>query len=108
MLIRFRLDCDHNRVSRSDPRVFNHNSVQQVGTYIQDAHSAPSIKGKSSSASKKQTVSHPNMLPLNSQIATSPKKNKDSTNRPTSIENACSFNFTVLCSKFDQKWYLRY
>ena len=108
MLVRFRLDCDHKRVSRSDPRVFNHNSVQQVGTYIQDAHSAPSIKGKSRSASKKRTASHPTMLPLNSQIATSPKKNKVSTNCSSTRENARSFNFIVLCSKFDQKWYLRY
>ena len=66
MLIRFRLDCDHKRVSRSDPRVFNHNSVQQVGTYIQDAHSAPSIKGKRRSASKNRTASYPTMSHLNS------------------------------------------
>ena len=108
MLVRFRLDCDHKRVSRSDPRVFNHNSIQQVGTYIQYPHSAPSIKGKSRSASKKRTVSSPTILPLNSEIATSPKKNKVSTNRPSSKENSCSFNVTVICSKLDKKWHLRY
>ena len=74
MLIRFRLDCDHKRVSRSDPRVFNHNSVQQVGTYIQDAHSTPSIKGKSRRVSKKRTISNPALLISNSETATSPKK----------------------------------
>ena len=58
MLVQFRLDCDRKCVSRSDSRVLNHNSVQQVGTYIKNALSAPSIKGKSRSASKKRTVSH--------------------------------------------------
>ena len=61
MLVRFRLDCHHKRVSRSIPRVFAHNYVQQVGTYIQDAHSSPSIKGKSRSASKKELFI---MLPI--------------------------------------------
>ena len=52
-MIRFRLDCLHKRVSRSNPRLFANNYVQEVGTYIQDAHSSPSIKGKSRSATKK-------------------------------------------------------
>ena len=83
MLVRFHLDCDHTRVSRSDPRDFNHSSVQQVGTYTQNTHSTPSIKGKGRSASMKRSVSIPTMLPLNSEIATSPKKNKTSTNHPS-------------------------
>ena len=53
MLVRFRLDCHHKRVTRSKPRLFADNNLQQVGTYIQDAHSSPSIKGKSRSSSKK-------------------------------------------------------
>ena len=50
MLIRFLLDCDHKRVSYSIPRNFSNNFIQQVGTYIQDPHSAPSIKCKRRSA----------------------------------------------------------
>ena len=53
MLVRFRLDCHHKRVTRSKPRSFADNNIQHVGTYIQDAHSSPSIKGKSRSSSKK-------------------------------------------------------
>ena len=56
LLVRFRLDCLHKHVSRSIPRLFANNYVQEVGTYIQDAHSSPSIKGKSRSASKKRTI----------------------------------------------------
>ena len=56
LFVRFRLDCLHKRVSRSKPRLFVNNYLQEVGTYIQDAHSSPSIKGKSRSSSKKRTV----------------------------------------------------
>ena len=62
MIVRFRLDCEHKRVSRSAPRVFNTNSVQEIGTYIQDAHSAPSIKGKSRSASKKRNIKNDTLV----------------------------------------------
>ena len=74
MLVRFRLDYGHKGVSHSDPCDFNHNSVQQVGTYIQYARSIPSIKGKSRSAYKKQTADNPTPLSPNSEIATSTKK----------------------------------
>ena len=50
ILIRFRLDCDHKRVSHYIPRNFSNNFVQQVGTYIQDPRSAPNIIGRSRSA----------------------------------------------------------
>ena len=82
MLARFRLDCLHKSVSRSKPRLFANNYVQEIGTYIQDAHSSPSIKGKSRSSSKKRTVH--NALDSDHAIdadsntstrATSPKKN---------------------------------
>ena len=53
ILVRFHLDCDHKSVSCSDTRDLNHDTAQKAGTYIQDSHSAPSIKGKSRSASKK-------------------------------------------------------
>ena len=53
MLIQFRLDYEHKRVSLSAPRVFSTNFVQQFGIYIKDPHSALSIKGKSRSTSKK-------------------------------------------------------
>ena len=53
MLARFCLYCDHKRVSRSNHRVFNHNSAQQVGTFIQDVHILQIMKVKNRSASKK-------------------------------------------------------
>ena len=115
MLVRFRLDCLHKRVTRSKPRSFADNNLQQVGTYIQDAHSSPSIKGKSRSSSKKRFV-YSNMESDDvtdmdftvSSNATSPKKNKVSTCRPFDKASACNFNITVICSKSDHKWYLRY
>ena len=115
MLVRFRLDCHHKRVTRSKPRLFADNNLQQVGTYIQDAHSSPSIKGKSRSSSKKRfvhnTMDSDAILDPDSNLstnATSPKKNKVSTCRPINKASACNFNITVICSKSDHKWYLRY
>ena len=109
MLVRFRLDCEHKRVSRSAARVFNTNSVQEFGTYIQDPHSAPSIKGKSRSASKKRNLKNAILVDGNLvDCKSSPKKNKISTCRPATKAESCPFNFTVICSKSDEKWYLRY
>ena len=115
MLVRFRLDCLHKRVTRSKPRSFADNNLQQVGTYIQDAHSSPSIKGKSRSSSKKRfvynTMDSDAVMDTDSNLstnATSPNKNKVSTCRPMNKASACNFNITVICSKNDHKWYLRY
>ena len=122
MLVRFRLDCHHKRVTRSKPRMFSDNNLQQVGTYIQDAHSTPSIKGKSRSSSKRRFVwatksfvdSNMESDDVNdtdsnlSSNVTSTKKNKVSTCRPINKASACKFNITVICSKSDHKWYLRY
>ena len=38
----------------------------------------------------------------------SSRKNKVSTSRPSTSDVACTFNITVICSKIDKKWYLRY
>ena len=115
MLVRFRLDCLHKRVTRSKPRSFADNNLQQVGTYIQDAHSSPSIKGKSRSSSKKRfvynTMDSDAVMDTDSNLstnATSRNKNKVSTCRPMNKASACNFNITVICSKNDHKWYLRY
>ena len=108
MIVRFRLDCDHKRVSLSIPRAFNHTSVQQVGTYIQDAHSALSVKVKSRSSSKIRTVNDTTTSNLKVPIGTSsPKKDKVFTNCPYIRDDACSFNFFIICRNIDNKWYLR-
>ena len=89
--------------------MFNPKFVQEVGTYIQDPHSAPSIKGKSRSASKKRTVHFATDSNLNIPHGSAPsRKNKVSTSRPSTSDVACTFNITVICSKIDNKWYLRY
>ena len=50
---KFFLECKRCQISWVTKCEFNSISVQQLGTYIQDAHSAPSIKDKSHSALKK-------------------------------------------------------
>ena len=57
---------------------------------------------------QERTVNYPTTLDLNFPIGTPPKKNKLSTNRPSTKDDACSFNFIVLCSKVGRIWYLRY
>ena len=101
MLVRCQLDCEQKRVLRSALRVINTNSVQP--------HSAPSIKGKSRSASKKININNAAMLGGNLLSGTSlPKKNKKPTCRSSNREESCPFNITVFCSRIDHKWHLRY
>ena len=109
MLVRVHLDYDHKHVSRSIPRVFPHDSIQQLGTYIQYHHSAPSIKGKSRSVSKIRTVHDATNSDFNLPTgSSSPKKNKVSTNRPSTSDGACTLNITVIYRKIDHTWHLRY
>ena len=100
-----RLDCIRKRVSRAAKRDFSGPSIQQVGTYVQQAHSSKSIKGKSRSVSKQRTKPHivdDNTTSCNNQ------GNKVYTPRPICKDVACTFNFTIFCNKSDQGWYLSY
>ena len=96
--------CKRCRVSRASSRHFTANSIQQPGTFIQDAHSAPSVKGKSRSVFKKRVISAkstPESLPLK-------RKNKISTVCASEIDMCCKFQIQIICSKHDNKWYLRH
>ena len=53
MLKFIRLDCIKYRVFRASKLKFDGDFLQLPGTYIQQAHISKSVKGKSSSASKK-------------------------------------------------------
>ena len=95
------LQCKRCRTTRATERDFNTMSIQQPGTYLQDAHSAPSIRDRSRSATKKQVLFSDKSLDLQSR-----HKNKVHSIRPTAEEDTCDFSLQVVCSKIDNNWYL--
>ena len=117
MLKLVRLDCIKHRVSRATKRKFDANLHQLPGTYIQQAHRTKSIKGKSSSASKKRTkciddstaaIQDTNTEQEVSAVSLGRKRNKSYTPRPVCNGDLCDFNFSFFCNREDDKWYLRY
>jgi len=67
-------------------RKFNEDSVQQPGTYIQQAHGSKSVKGHSRAASKKRVVDDGDNVP-NSSFARSSNRSKWSAPRPLTKED---------------------
>ena len=103
MLKIVRLDCIKHRVSRATKRKFDANLHQLPGTYIQQAHRTKSIKGKSSSASKKRTkciddstaaIQDTNTEQEVSAVSLGRKRNKSYTPRPVCNGDLCDFNFS--------------
>ena len=108
MLWSIHLNCVRNRLSRARKRTFKANTVQQVNTYVQEAHGSPSVKGCSRSASKKRahiqhSTNHTNGNPTPFTLS-----NKATTNRPVCKDRCCPFYLIIFCSSVDQKWYLRH
>ena len=112
-----RLDCIKYRVSRAAKRKFDGDFLQLPGTYIQQAHISKSVKGKSSSTTKIRTK----FLDKSPEPSTDTEivnettarivnlnRNKSYTPRPVCNDDRCKFNFTIICNKGDEKWYLRY
>ena len=98
------LKCKRCRISRATARTFSPASIQQTGTFIQDAHSAPSVRGMSRSAHKKRVTLNTDCI-----INECPdNKNKVDTIRPISKDKCCNFSLQIICSKEDDKWYLRH
>ena len=86
-------------------RKFNEDSVQQPGTYIQQAHGSKSAKCLSRAASKKRVADDGDNVP-NSSFARSSNRSKCSTPRPLTKEDVCPFSVSVFCHSRDHKWYL--
>ena len=117
MLKLIRLDCIKHRVSRAFKRKFEANLLQLPGTYIQQAHRSKSVKGKSSSTSKKSTTYIDNNTAsiqdnnTEQEVSATPLDtnwNKSYTPRPIYNDDWCKFNFTIICNRGDNTWYLRH
>ena len=98
------LKCHRSRTTRAIKRKFEEEKLQQPGTSIQKAHSASSTKNKSRSASQIRTTIDNNEHILDK----SRQRNKVQTSRPLSSSECCNFSIQIVCTKNDNKWYLRH
>ena len=73
---RIRLQYIRYRKTRAKKRMFDVDTIQQPGTFIQQAHTTKGVRGKSSSASKQRTCQD---MPYSSSAL---KFNKEYTPRP--------------------------
>ena len=85
-------------------RKFSSASIKQAGTFIQDAHSAPSVKGMSRSAYKTRVAVHAECINDESPEA----KNKVDSIRPRTKEKCCNFSLQIICSRKYNRWYLHH
>jgi len=66
MLFKVYICCIRHRITRATLRNFNEDSVQQPGTYIQQAHGSKSVKGYSRAATKKRVADDGDTIPNSS------------------------------------------
>ena len=98
------LKCNRSRISRARKRKFSPGTLQQPGTFIQEAHSASSTKNLSRSSYKKRTSINKSCEILDPNR----KRNKVDTVRPVCIDQCCSFAIQIICDKTNNKWYIRH
>lgn len=56
MVLKFYIQCERHRITRANPQKVVNDSIQQPGTYVQQAHGNKNVKGCSHAASKKCTI----------------------------------------------------
>ena len=105
MLFKVYICCIRHRITRAAERNFTKDSVQQPGTYVQQAHASKRVKGRSRAASKKRVADDIDVIP-NSSFSRSANRSKCSTPRPLTKEDVCPFSVSDFCHSRDQKWYL--
>ena len=91
------------RTSRAAIRTFNYDYIQQPGTFIQQAHSTSSVKGKSCSASKIHVSSD---LESMSTITTTKRENVN-TLHTCNKDDTYQFHIKFVCHESNNKWYIK-
>ena len=66
MLLKVYICCIRHRITRATVRNFTEDSVQQPGTYVQQAHASKSVKGRSRAATKKRVADDVDAIPNSS------------------------------------------
>ena len=105
MLFRVYIQCVRHRTTRATPRKFTLDSVQQPGTYVQQAHGSKSVKGQSRASSKKR-VADESIIEPKSSFSRSSNRSKCSTSRPMTKSDICPFSISIFCHSKDLNWYL--
>ena len=101
-LMTIHFHCVKYRLSRpSLKRDFCDMLVQQPCTLIQQSHDTSSVKRKSRSKSQK-------VCDLSDKLSGKDNivRRKSSSVRPTQSDKQCPFNFSIMCNRYDEKWYL--
>ena len=102
MLYKVYICCIRHRITRAAKRNFTKDSVQQPGTYVQQAHASKSVKGRSRASTKKRVADDVDVIP-NSSFSRSSNRSKCSTTRPLTKDDVCPFAVSVFCHSSDQK-----
>ena len=97
------LKCVRYCTSRAAIRTFNDDSIQQPSTFLQQARSTSSVKGKSRSASKKRVTSDLDSM----SIITTTQRKKFNIPRASNKENTCTLHIQYFCNKSNYKWYIK-
>ena len=91
----------HKRHATKVVNKFKSDSIQAVGTIIQNEHQKKSTKGKRLKSNRVEPEEE-----SVSECSNTSKKRKTTSSRPICNEKCCNFGFTIfLCSKCDM-WYL--
>jgi len=122
-------ECERYRVCTASVKAFHHESLQQAGTIIQQAHRASSVRDRSRSShlklskqpmtlNKGTSTSNvtDSVVPVTPTIPIVCKKlkrrrpqlqrNRISTKRALNKDDACPFHFVLFVHKDDNAWYL--
>ena len=94
MILKVYICCIRHRPTRAVKRNFTKDSVQQPGTYVQQAHTSKSVKGRSRAATKKRVADDIDVIP-NTSFSRSANRSKCSTPRPLTKEDVCPFAVSV-------------
>ena len=94
MLFRVCIQCVRHHTTRATRRKFTLDSVQQPGTYVQQAHASKSVKGQSRAASKKR-VADQSIIEPKSSFSRSSNRSKCSTSRPMNKSDICPFSISI-------------
>ena len=105
MILRVYIQCVRHRKTRAALRKFTNDSIQQPGTYAQQAHAGKSVKYRSHAASKK-FIADDDYIDPDSSFSRSSNQSKCTTTRPIAQEDFCYFSISMFCHLKDLKWYL--
>ena len=97
MILRVYIQCVRHRKPRADPRKLTNDSIQQSGTYVQQAYAIKTVNGRSRAVFKKCITDDGNINP-DSSFFRSSNRSKCTITRPIIQEDICPFSISIFLS----------